>query len=132
LPGVGVVERDAGSELVAALEWADREERNVDSFSSGLSARALDTRRDATGGREVMSAYRRAGLMSLRRVLDLGQLDMSPAPSRRTYDKAEFEQSKVFLPVHTSNVRPTAILFTPDTVGRSEKMTHFCLASKWT
>jgi hypothetical protein len=39
LPGVGVVERDSGPELDAALcEWADREERNweLDSLSSGF------------------------------------------------------------------------------------------------
>jgi hypothetical protein len=87
-----VVERDAGSELVAALEWADREERKVDSFSSALSARLLvEVRRDTVGHMETMGVDRRAMLVISRRLCNCMLPNTSHTPSRGRYDNPEFE-----------------------------------------
>jgi len=84
-----VVERDAGSELVAALEWADREERKVDSFSSGLSARPLvEVQLDATSHMEILGTDRRAVLVISRRLCHRVLPNTSRSPSRGRYENA--------------------------------------------
>ena len=116
-PGVGVVERDAGSELVAALEWADREERKVDSFSSGLSARPLvEHQRDAAGHMEMVGTERRAVLVESRRLCN--RVLPNTSRLRREGDmrmrSSRASTSLYILPAYTVHTHATAVVFTPD------------------